>query len=179
MSRRARVAVLIAVIAATGVAIARSDPRAIARALGGMSWGWAALACVINLLGVLVDAMRLRIIAGASRDVSWRHVVKAQFVGIVGNVLFPFKLGEGARAYMLTRNRQLTSANALKMVFADRVIDAVVLPIFIVAASVVLPLPPSVLRYRAWLLATVVATIIAILAIGRQQPRAVAEHTRR
>jgi len=171
MSRRARVAVLIAVVTATGVAIARSNPRAIGRALAGMSWRWAAIACVINLLGVLIDALRLRIIAGASRDVGWQQVVKAQFVGIVGNVLFPFKLGEGARAYMLTRNGQLSTANALKMVFADRVIDAAVLPIFIVAASVVLPLPPTVLRYRGWLMATVVTTIIAILAIGRHRGR--------
>ena len=171
MSRRVRVAVLIVVLAASIVAIVRSDPRAVGHALAGMSWRWAALAGVFNLVGVVIDAMRLRIIAGASGHIGWRHVVKAQFVGIVGNVLFPFKLGEGARAYMLTRQGDVTTASALKIVVADRVIDALVLPIFVVAVSVLLPLPANVLRYRGWMLASVVAMAVAIVATGRHRAR--------
>src|SRR4051794_25610711 len=109
MKGRLRIIVLIVVLAATAIAIGRSDPRAIGHALAGMSWRWAALAAVLNLLGVVIDAARLRIIAGAAGHVSWRRVIQAQLVGIVGNVLFPFKLGEGARAYMLRRGQDLPS----------------------------------------------------------------------
>ena len=171
MSARVRTIVLVIVLAATVFAIARSDPRAIARAFVGMSWRWAAVAAVLNLAGVVIDAARLRIIAGAAGLVSWRSVLRAQLLGIVGNVLFPFKLGEGARAYMLTRRQELPATTAVKMVLFDRVLDAVVLPMFVVAISVLLPLPDNVLRYRAWMIASVAATTVAIVAVGRHRVR--------
>ncbi len=168
MNRRLRIVLLAVVVAATAVAIARSDPRAIGRALAGMSWRWATVAGVLNLIGVVIDAMRLRIIVGASGRVRLRHVVQAQLVGIMGNVLFPFKLGEGARAYMLTRNHEVPTATAVTMVVLDRVIDALVLPIFVVVASVLLPLPSTVLRYRAWMLMTLAAGSVAGVIVGRR-----------
>lgn len=171
MSTRLRVVLLVAVLAATAVAITRSDPRAIGHALTRMSWRWATIAALVNLFGVVIDATRLRILVGAAAHVSWRRVLQAQLVGIVGNVLFPFKLGEGARAYMLTRQQELAAATAVKLVLLDRVIDAIVLPVFIIAVSVLLPLPANVLRYRGWMLASVAATAVAIVAVGRHRAR--------
>jgi uncharacterized membrane protein YbhN (UPF0104 family) len=171
MSRRVRAIVLVVVLAATAVAIARSDPRAIGHTLAGLSWRWASIAVFINLFGVVVDATRLRIIACAAGHISWRRVLRAQLIGIVGNVLFPFKLGEGARAYMLTRRQELSTASAVKMVLLDRLVDAIVLPIFVIGISVLLPLPPTVLRYRGWMLASAVATTAAIVGIGRHRTR--------
>ena len=162
---------LAVVVAATAIAIARSDPRAIGRALAGMSWRWATLAAVLNLIGVVIDAMRLRIIVGAEAPLTVWHALQAQLVGIVGNVLFPFKLGEGARAYMLTRQHEVATTTAVKMVLADRIIDALVLPIFVVGVSVLLPLPASVLRFRGWMLASAAATSVAIVAVGRHRGR--------
>ena len=163
--------VLVVVLAATALAIARSDPRAIARALAGMSWGWATVAALLNLIGVVIDAMRLRIIAGAAAPIPLWQALKAQLVGIVGNVLFPFKLGEGARAYMLTRGGEVSTPAAVKVVVADRIVDALVLPIFVVGISVLLPLPASVLRYRVWMLASAAAASVAIVAVGRHRAR--------
>ena len=168
MHRRLRIVLLAAVLAATAVAIARSDPRAIGLALAGMSWRWATIAAVINLLGVVIDAMRLRIIVSASGHVGLRHVLQAQLVGIMGNVLFPFKLGEGARAYMLTRHHEVPTATAVTMVVLDRVIDALVLPMFVVIVSVLLPLPSTVLRYRTWMLMSLAAGSCAGVIVGRR-----------
>jgi uncharacterized membrane protein YbhN (UPF0104 family) len=166
-----RIAMMVVVLAATAIAIARSDPRAIGRALAGMSWRWATVAALLNLLGVVIDAMRLRIIAGAAARIGVWHALQAQLVGIVGNVLFPFKLGEGARAYMLTRTSEVSTTSAVKTVLADRIVDALVLPIFVVCVSVLLPLPASVLRYRGWMLASAAATSIAIVAVGGHRAR--------
>src|SRR5205814_4639422 len=151
----------------TAIAIARSDPAAIGRALAAMSWRWATLAALLNLLGVVIDATRLRIIVSAFGHVRLRHAVQAQLVGIVGNVLFPFKLGEGARAYVLTRRHEVPTATAITMVVLDRVMDALVLPMFVVLASVLLPLPSSVLRYRTWMLLSLAAGSAAGVVIGR------------
>ena len=161
-----RLVVLLVVLVATAIAMARSDPAAIGRALATMSWPWATLAAIINLLGVALDAVRLRIIVRAFGYMRLWHVVQAHLVGILGNVLFPFKLGEGARAYMLTRHG-LPAATAVTMVVLDRMLDAVVLPLFVIVASVLLPLPSSVLRYRMWMLMALAGAVAAGVVAGR------------
>jgi uncharacterized membrane protein YbhN (UPF0104 family) len=167
VKRHLRLLVLVVVLVATGVAIARSDPAAIGRALAAMSWRWALVAAVINLIGVSIDAARLRIIVGAFGSVKFWHVVQAQLVGITGSVLFPLKLGEAARAYMLTRRHEVPAATAMTMVVLDRLMDAVVLPLFVVLASVLLPMPSTVLRYRTWMLISLVGATAAGVMIGR------------
>ena len=168
MSRRTRLLILTVVLAATAYAIARSNPAEIWRAMREMSWRWAAVAALLNLAGVVIDASRLRVIVSAVGRVKFLHVLQAQLVGIVGNVLFPFKLGEGARAYVLARHHELPTATGLTMVVVDRVMDAVMLPLFIVLASLLLPLPPAVLKYRrVMLIALVVATVLGIV-VGRR-----------
>jgi uncharacterized membrane protein YbhN (UPF0104 family) len=59
------------------------------------------------------------------------------------------------------------TATAITMVVLDRVMDAVVLPMFVVLASVLLPLPSSVLRYRTWMLMALAAATVAGVVIGR------------
>jgi uncharacterized membrane protein YbhN (UPF0104 family) len=168
MTKRLRILLFLVVLGATAIAIARSDPAAIGRALAAMSWQWALAAGAINLAGVALDAVRLRIIVGAVGRVTIWNALQAQLVGIVGNVLFPFKLGEGARAYVLTRRHQLPTATALTMVVLDRVMDAAVLPLFVVIASVLLPLPASVLRYRGWMFLALGGAAMASVVIARR-----------
>jgi glycosyltransferase 2 family protein len=168
MTRRLRLLLLVAVLIATAVAVARSDPAAIARALAAMSWRWAAIAAVVNLIGIVIDAARLRVIVRAVGRLTMGNALRAQLMGIVGNVLFPFKLGEGARAFVLTQRHQLPIATALAMVVLDRVIDALVLPLFVIVASVVLPLPASVLRFRTWMMLALSAATALGIVIGRR-----------
>jgi uncharacterized membrane protein YbhN (UPF0104 family) len=167
VKKHLRLLVLVVVLVATGVAIVRSDPAAIGHALAAMSWRWALVAAVLNLIGVGVDAARLRVIVRAFGAVKFWHVVQAQLVGITGSVLFPLKLGEAARAYMLTRRHEVPAATAVTMVVLDRVIDSVVLPLFVVIASVVLPMPSTVLRYRTWMLMSLVGATAAGVLVGR------------
>jgi uncharacterized protein (TIRG00374 family) len=172
MSRRTRLLIFTIVLGATAIAIARSDPAEIWRALTQMSWRWAAVAALLNLLGVVIDGSRLRVIVSAVGRVKFLHVLQAQLVGIVGNVLFPFKLGEGARAYVLGRHHELPTATALTIVVVDRVLDAVMLPLFVVLSSLVLPLPPSVLKYRGWMIVSlVVVTLLGVVIARRLRAR--------
>jgi uncharacterized protein (TIRG00374 family) len=168
MSRRVRLLIFAVVLGATALYIARSDPAAIGHALAGMSWRWAVIAGLLNLLGVVIDGSRLRIIVSAVGRVKFLHVLQAQLVGIVGNVLFPFKLGEGARAYVLARHHELPTATAVTMVVLDRVLDALMLPLFVVLASLLLPLPPAVLKYRGWMLASLAVATVAGVIIARR-----------
>ena len=57
------------------------------------------------------------------------------------------------------------------MVVLDRVIDALVLPLFVIVASVVLPLPASVLRFRTWMMLALSAATALGIVIGRRLAR--------
>src|SRR5258705_5183369 len=72
---------------------------------------------------------------------------------------------------MVTRTSETATTSPVKSVLADRMVDALVLPIFVVCVSVLLPLPASVLRYRGWMLASAAATSIAIVAVGGHRAR--------
>lgn len=158
-TRTLQVAFLLLALAALVVTISRLNIATIRAALEAMSWRWAAIATAMNLLAVLVDATRWTVIVSAIRPVSFLSTIQAQLIGIVANVIFPFKLGEGARALALAAREKLSAATAITTVLVDRVLDASTLPLFVTLAGTLMPLPPDVLRYRRWIVAVLVATV--------------------
>jgi hypothetical protein len=159
-----RLALLALVLAALLLTLSRLDVTAIRRAVAHMSVGWAVLAASVNLLGVAVDASRWRIILSAIRRMPLSSVLQAQLVGITANVIFPFKLGEGARAFALAAREGLPTATVLTTVLLDRVIDAATLPLFVALASALVPLPSSLLRFRRPMVVGVLAAAVALAA---------------
>lgn len=166
MTGRVRLALVALVIALLAVTMSRMDLRAVTQSLARMSWRWALAAAAVNLLGVTIDAARWQIVVSAITPVSFFTVCYAFVVGIAGNVVFPFKLGEGARAYVLATRTELRGATALTTVLLDRVIDVATLPLFVTLAGVLLPLPESIVRYRPWMMA-VGAVSVGAAAVGR------------
>jgi len=88
--------------------------------------------------------------------------------------LAPISAIETARnadEYVVLPGLSIASLGAVKTVLFDRVVDAIVLPIFIIAVSLLMPLPANVLKYRGVMLASVAVTAVAIVAIGRHRTR--------
>jgi uncharacterized membrane protein YbhN (UPF0104 family) len=161
------VALLVFVAALMAIALSRVNVADVRQSIEGMSWQWAAAAAVVNLAGLAIDAARWRIIVSAVAPVSFATACHAFLVGIAGNVVVPFKLGEGARAYVLATRAHVLGATALTTVLLDRVIDAITLPLFMMLAGLVLPLPPSLIAYRSWAVALTAAGVVAGVA-GRR-----------
>ena len=167
MTTRLRLALGAVVGIAVAVALSRVNLADVRHSLEAMSWDWAAAAAVVNLAGLAIDAARWRIIVSAVTPVSFLDMCHAALVGVASNVVFPFKLGEGARAYVLATRTRLLGATALTTVIVDRLIDAVTLPLFITLAGLVLPLPSSVTWYRPYAIPAVMVAI-AGAALGRR-----------
>jgi hypothetical protein len=161
VTRYVRIALLLVVTVVVAIVVSRLDMAAIRGVFAAMRWRWAAGAAAANLAGVLIDAIRWRIIVSGVSEISLTSSIQALFAGLIGNVLFPFKLGEGIRAYLLASREQLPTATVLTTVALDRAVDVATLPLFVVVASALMPLPASVLRIRAWAL-----LLVAALAAG-------------
>jgi uncharacterized membrane protein YbhN (UPF0104 family) len=167
MTRVARALVVTAVLAALAVTLRQLDPVAVRSAFGSMSWWWGAAAATLHQLGIVIDASRWRLIIGARQPVGFWSTCRAHLAGLIGNIFIPFKLGEGARVLMLSRTEALSPATSLTTVLLDRVVDAVLLPVFLGVASLVLPLPATIMRFRPWMLAATIVVTMALLVVGR------------
>jgi uncharacterized protein (TIRG00374 family) len=167
VGRRAQVLTLIAVAAIVVLLSRRLDFRAMGAALATMSWGWTALAAITNLVGVIVEAARWRLVMPPATRASLLSTVRALLVGIVGNIVLPLKAGEGVRAVTVSKLGHVPMASAFTSVLLDRVFDFAAFPVFVALASLLVTLPPSVLRFRFWALVVfaVGAPLCAIAAV--------------
>jgi len=162
-----RIVLVVVVLGTLGLAVWQIEPSAVLRAFAGMSWTWGAAAALLNLLSLVVDAWRWRLIVNARCRVPLVHAFRALLAGVIGNLVMPLKLGDGARTLLLSRSDAISPATALTTVVLDRAIDSLMLPLFLGLASVVLPLPPAILRYRPLMLAGVTAVALAFVVAGR------------
>jgi hypothetical protein len=138
--------------------------------LAGMSWGWAAVAVVLNLISALARAM------------SWDNVIKeavppphprlidvwsAFFVGIFANGVLPGRVGEVARIGVLMRRMPKRERPGLWQAFIGSVLAHRILEVFpsialfgwvLVAAKI-----PTAARTACW---GVVAAGVAFVVVG-------------
>ncbi len=163
--------VFLFVLVAAGVVLSRLDLSATRRALAEASWRWVAAGAVVNLLSIIIDAARWRAIIGGVRHVTLVSAIEGLLIGWVSNVVLPFKLGEGAKAWVLARRTGLPMATVFSTVLVDKTIDAMSLVVFVVLASIVSPLPPAVREVRKW--GVVALVVIGVLyLLGRAWVRA-------
>ncbi len=163
--------VFLFVLLAAGLVLSRLDLSATRHALAGASWRWVAAGALVNLLSIGVDAARWRAIIGGVRHISLVATIEGLLIGWVSNVVLPFKLGEGAKAWVLAQRTGLPLATVVSTVVVDKTIDAMSLVVFVVLASSVAPLPPAVREVRTWGLVGLVVIAVLYLA-GRAWVRA-------
>jgi glycosyltransferase 2 family protein len=115
-----------------------------------------ALGCM--WIGLLARALSWQSILG--RQVPFRRVFAALNEGYLLNNVLPFRLGELGRAYLVSRNQNLSAVHALSSVLVERVID---LCMIVGLFATVLPLVIGLSWARE---AAVAALIISGLALG-------------
>lgn len=93
----------------------------VSQALQGARYLYAVPAVALILVGQVARALSWRTILG--RALPFGRVFRALNAGYLLNNVLPFRLGEVGRAYLISRTRQLTTAQALSSVLVERVID--------------------------------------------------------
>jgi uncharacterized protein (TIRG00374 family) len=79
---------------------------------------------ILVILGLATRARSWQVLM--DEQVSLRQSFKALNEGYLLNTVLPFRLGELARAYLISREGQISSGHALAAVVAERFVDAVV-----------------------------------------------------
>lgn len=126
-------------------------------AKSGIDWGaaWSdtkdaskpllVLATVVANLMFPMRARRWRpILAAVKPDIPFGPLWRATSIGMMANTLLPFRMGEIARAYALTREEpDVPIAASVASLFVDRVFDAIVVVLLLVVALFLPDVPPD------------------------------------
>ena len=125
--------------------------------------GYLALFAGAHLLRIL----RWGVLVRALGSVSWRDVMSAGAVGYMCIMVFPLRLGELVRPYLIRGSGGVTASGALATVVVERVIDGLLfVALFFIFISLLPPSPdPAVaaVKYSAYLAGAVFVGALGVL----------------
>lgn len=115
------------------------DLSAVAQGIAQVGPRWVLVSVAGALLGLLIRALRWRLLlAGGERIGSW-SLVSATFIGIMANNLLPARLGEVVRAWVLARREGSPVPTVLASVVVERLLDIVAAVVLLGLALAVSP----------------------------------------
>jgi len=110
-------------------------------------WPWVPLAVVLYLVGHVVRGMRCRLLVSHESLLTLPTATNVVVLGYAMNNVLPARLGELARAAMLSQKSGLPYVQSLAVTGLERILDGLVLVLLLVVSSVMLP-------HAAWIRAT-------------------------
>jgi uncharacterized protein (TIRG00374 family) len=131
-------------LAFLAAAAAHLDRQAVLRVLrGARLWPWVPLGMIVYLLGHGVRGLRLRRLVRSEATLDTGTATRVVVVGYAMNNVFPARLGEVVRAWMLTEHSGLPMTQTLTVTLVERLLDALVLLALFGAAAALLPGTPA------------------------------------
>jgi uncharacterized protein (TIRG00374 family) len=120
------------------------------------------LATGLGVLSNIVRAMRWKVILGVHGRVRCGFLFTSMMIGYLANNLFPARLGELVRIWVLERRTGISKSTAGATVVLERLTDTLVLLVLVVLTSLFLPLP-VVVRSGGQMAFTVFAALAVFL----------------
>lgn len=111
--------------------------------LARVRWFLMVPALALFLASFLLRAVRWRVLLAPVAQVSYESSFKAIMVGFMGNSVFPARMGEFMRAFMLVRHEPIGFETAFATIVVERLFDGYMLLVFLLAALLLAPLGGS------------------------------------
>src|SRR4051794_40486019 len=148
------------------------DLRSLSQQLSHVSLPLLGLAIGLYFVGVLVRAVRWQVLLGPVAFVALPRLFCVMLIGFTVNNLLPGRVGELARAYLLSRSDHVPAGSTIGSIVVERVLDGLVLCGFILAGWLSLPFSGGP-RLVAWLIAAGFVGATFALWIAARPPAAV------
>ena len=120
----------------------------------GNYW-WLIPSVSVYFVAVLARTWRWHYLLRPIKPISLRSLWPVVVIGYMGNNIYPFRIGEILRAYVLKRKEQVSISISIATILVERIFDGLVMLIFVFVA---LPLVPNL---PEWLRQTVILASIA------------------
>ena len=117
----------------------RVDFSELADAFGNANYVYLLPAVGIYFVALAFRAIRWQFLLRPVRVVAWRRLYPVLAVGYMANNLLPVRLGELVRSYYLARREPVSASTALATILVERVFDGLTLMFLLAAAALFLP----------------------------------------
>jgi len=148
----------------------RTNPRKILNSFTQVSWGWAIGAALLNIFNTWIEALRWKLILSSTKkEVKVSKVFAALLAGVVGNVILPLKLGEGVRAYFVSKKEEIRFSSVFSTVVLDRLADIIFFFILVLITAFFFPFGPQIRKMifvALGLLAVGIASLVVIIRLN-------------
>lgn len=130
-------------------------------ALKNTRWFELTLAVILMWTGFFWRAIRWKRLIDTERPISIGQCFTVLTIGYMANNVLPARIGEFARAYLLSRRNGVSKSFALGTIVIERLGDVLMLVLLITTTLVLLPLPADAKN-----IAVASATVAAVATVG-------------
>ena len=136
------------------LAVRGQDLGQVRRALGEADYRYLPAALVLYFAGVVVRAVRWRVLLAPVRRLPARTLFPVVVIGYMANNILPWRIGEFVRGYVLREREGIPTSASLATIAVERIFDGLTMLAFLVVASLFIPLDDELRRLA------IVATIV-------------------
>lgn len=137
-----------------------------------LNWQWITLAIACDILSYICQGIRWQKLLKPISNISAIRATQAIYVGLFTNEILPMRLGELARAYLVSRWSAANFVTVIPSMLVERLFDGIWLMIGIGLTAVIVPLPKNLLRAADVLgIGLVIASLVLFFLITRQTNR--------
>jgi hypothetical protein len=122
------------------------DLQQVAQYLKRGNYLWLIPSVAVYFLAVLVRTWRWDYLLRPLKRLPVKRLFPVVVIGYMGNNIFPFRIGELLRAYVLKRNEQVSISSSLATIVVERIFDGLTMLLFVFVALPTLPTLPDSLR---------------------------------
>ena len=153
------------------------DPAGVAAALGSADAGWLGVAMLLIPISFVVRCWRWQLFFLPADRVSFWGAFAPTMIGYMLNAVLPGRVGELARAALVSRTEGVGTARALGTILVEKIVDVLVLLLLLGGLTAALPLPAEVTAggLTAAVLFGGLAVVFFVLSQSRRQVVAWAE----
>jgi len=107
---------------------------------------WLIPSVAVYFLAVLVRTWRWDYLLRPLKRIPVRRLFPVVVIGYMGNNIFPFRIGELLRAYVLKRNEDVSISSSLATIIVERIFDGLTMLLFAFIALLTAPFLSDALR---------------------------------
>ena len=131
------------------LSLRNADFREVAQAFRTANYWWVIPSVAANLMGLVVRSFRWRFLLKPIRLIRMRDLFSSTMIGFMGNNLFPARLGELLRAYVLGIKTGVSKTASFATIILERMFDGMTVLSMLAVVVVFFDLPFSPMVRKA------------------------------
>ncbi|NJL92649.1 MAG: flippase-like domain-containing protein [Anaerolineae bacterium] len=120
------------------------------RVIRGLEPGWIIAAIVVYQIAAYIITWRWYFLLRPVRDIPANRLFPVVMIGYMGNNIYPARIGELLRAFVLKRKVGLPYAPSLATIIVERIFDGLVMLIFIFIALLFVEIDEPFINTAIW-----------------------------